>query len=837
MTSETFKSRWESYLADINRPGITIAAVFMATIYPFFFILDYYTQPHTILGRLLAIRLFILVYGLIGLIGPHTSGFRKWWKWYVRGIPVLSSAGIAYMMALNQGFDSPYFMGILLVILGYSILLVMPTLDNIVINTVIMLDFILSNAAYIPQTPLTHILVPAFFIFFALVMVSVGEVHNYRQAYKLFKQRYALEQVQADLERTNQQLQEMDKAKTHFFSNITHEFKTPLSLILLPLDIMANDKAVADKYGYQLDVIRKNGLKLLKLVNSILDLIKLDQTRLKLHCRVFDLGKLIGDIVNDIRDMARIKSIQLESRISPGDYRVTGDPDMLERMLVNLLSNALKFTPAHGRIDVLLSRKGDEVQITVSDTGIGIPADKVNRIFDRFYQVDGDLTRRHGGTGIGLSLVKEIVTLHQGHINVHSKVGEGTSFHIVFPVGGQVETTQQSEQDRDELLPDVYKDREYRYIEIRDAIERRVVQRAALNSGPRVLIVDDNPDIIRLVALILGKDFVVISATHPRKGLELAKKFHPDLVITDLMMPDMSGFEFVEQLRKMPGMDMIPVVMLTAKSEVATKVEGHEHGVDYFLEKPFSVDELLAIINNLLHKTEHQVDALMDNSLESLATIAGGLAHEINNPLNYIKTAVEQIREDLAGDGEQDVQRSIRLAELALSGVKRITTVVDVLKSYALAGISTKPVAYNLFDAVRATVALVKPAIGKQCDVQLRLSGQAVIRCRPEEIKLLLSNLIQNAIEAVEPGGRVWIYGTVEDKYVRLEVGDDGPAIPAEVQKNLFQPFFSTKGPGKGMGLGLTVVRRVSARLGAHIEVRSPIEEDKGTAFVLRIPK
>lgn len=839
MDPEVFKTKWEAYLKENNRSGLRIAGIFLITVYPFFFVLDYYTQPANIIIYLLYIRLFVFVYGAFILLTLRTAFFDRYWRWIVRGAILLSSVGISLMMSLNGGFKSDYFMGILLVILAYSILMVMPPIDNYVINTLIMVVFLLSNAPSMANTTLPVILTPSFFVFFSLVIVNIGEVLTYKQSYNLFKQRYELERMRADLEETNTRLKEVDKAKTQFFSNITHEFKTPLSLILLPLDMLAKDRLVARDYSYQLNVIRRNGLKLLKLVNTILDLIRLDEAKLVLKPRRFGIKRMLEEIIGDVQGIAQRKSIQLDIKAGPGEYLVTGDPDLLERAVINLLSNALKFTPKGGSIRIALDSAPNETIITVTDTGIGIPADKLGSIFDRFYQVEGDLTRRHGGTGIGLALVKEVVERHEGRVNVESQVGKGTSFSIILPERPVTEAEQivASEGSIDELLPKVYRDQEYRYIEISDAIERRLVQRKSLDKGLRLLAVDDNPDVIRLLGLILGKDFSILSAIHPQQGLDLARKFHPNIVLTDLMMPDISGFEFVKRLRKIPGMDMIPVVMLTARSELATRVDSHESGVDYFLSKPFSADELRAVVDNLLKKTEQQVDSFVEKEMDSLITIAGGLAHEINNPLNYIKNAVEQIECDAKEGQSVDVSRIVTLTSLALKGVTRIMTVVDLLKTYALDGISSDKTLYNVFDAVRATVDLVKPAIGKDCKVDMDFSGEAWIKCRPEEVRLLLSNIIQNAIEAVDDGGNVSIKGRSEHGKVLLTIANDGPAIPVEIKEKLFQPFFSTKGPGKGMGLGLTVVWKVSRRLGADIEVISPIKDEKGVAFVIEIPK
>jgi signal transduction histidine kinase len=398
---------------------------------------------------------------------------------------------------------------------------------------------------------------------------------------------------------------------------------------------------------------------------------------------------------------------------------------------------------------------------------------------------------------------------------------------------------------------------DYRFLDIAEATERRIVERDPDEGRRRysVLVVEDTPDIIRVVHLSLRQHFKVLAAEDGLKGLERALMDPPSLIITDLMMPGIDGHELTRRLRADPRTRHIPIVMLTARGDMEDRVAGLESGVNAYLTKPFSPKELLTTVRSLLNLQETQADLLLTQRMDSLERVASGLAHEINNPLNYVKNSVEQVRRDGAeylelirstfgrepADYElarlEKVEARIRkMFETADAGIRRISGTVDLMRKYSREGYSRQPVPHDVFASVRDVVDIVLPATGREVQVETEFVGDGTIECVPEEFHQVLTNLVQNAIEAAPEGtGRVRVTGEGADGEVVLRVRDNGPGMPPEVRDRIFTPFFTTKAPGRGLGLGLTIAWRVVASVGGTVDVHSAPGE--GTEFVVRVPR
>jgi two-component system, sensor histidine kinase ChiS len=417
-----------------------------------------------------------------------------------------------------------------------------------------------------------------------------------------------------ELERVaSEKLKEVDQLKSRFFANISHEFRTPLTLMLGQLESI--NSTISDELIHKkTDMATRNGHQLMDLISQVLDLSKLEAGRVELHLHKFDLVTFIRDTIQPFYTLARERNITLDMESGFSVLPVYFDPEKITRVINNLLANALKFTPPGGSIHVILGKSkpgsktlqhsvsavnGKEVEevvtITVTDTGIGIPADKLEQVFDRFYQVENSGVSDSGGAGIGLAIVREVVHLHGGTVGVSSKPGEGSSFRVELPL----------HKGKDSLVD------EDGTTEVSDGgaiTELLAGQEVISNNGkdghadlPLVLIVEDHPDMRQFISEQLREaGYRTVVAGDGEQGLEAAVNNMPELIITDIMMPRMNGLEFSRRLRIDARVSHIPVIVLTARAGEEEKIEGLLTGVDDYLTKPFSTRELHIRVANLI---------------------------------------------------------------------------------------------------------------------------------------------------------------------------------------------------------------------------------------------
>ena len=696
---------------------------------------------------------------------------------------------------------------------------------------------------------------------------------NVNLEHKVEERTAELAQAHTQLELSYKKLQELDRVKSQFFSNITHELRTPLTLILAPIESILEGETgdFSENQRTYLNPIRRNALKLLKLINDLLDLARIEEHFMRIRVEPTDMAALLTEIAEHATPLAARKKIDLELEIQPDCVPIYADAEKIERAVINLVSNALKFTDDGGRVVLKLEHGEGEVVVAVQDNGIGIPAKLMDRIFKRFSQADGSVTRRFGGTGIGLALSRELVEIHGGELKAHSTEHEGSRFEIHLKPGqehfdpkvldrrkktdhfddlrrvedrGPVEWTQQLLELKD-----------YRFLDIEEVTERRLATREqAASRATKVLVVEDNLEVLRFIHQQLRDEHMVYLGRDGVHGLELARREKPDVIVTDYMMPEMDGLTLLRELRSDTTTSDIPVIMLTAKSRIDDRMEVREAGADIYMNKPFSPRELRTAVRQLLERQGRQADVFMREHVRNLEVISAGLAHEIHNPLSYIKNGfvvisekVDSIartlgRDDLeTAERTQRIQTSLdrmnRMREISRRGIERIEQVVQLVRRYAREGYPEEPTPIKMDDAIRDVGELISTTVDKQVHVDLDLqAGDARVSCIPEEMHQVIRNLWQNALDAVGADGRVRVATRreQEDGVMVLEVEDDGPGIPRENLRRIFTPFFTSKEPGKGMGLGLAISQQVVTRAGGAIAVKSSPGE--GTAFRVRLP-
>lgn len=411
-------------------------------------------------------------------------------------------------------------------------------------------------------------------------------------------------------------LAELDRAKTVFFNNISHEFRTPLTLMLGPIEeLAARNDLFSPAYHERITLLQNNALRLLKLVNTLLDFSRIEANRIQAVYEPTDLAALTSDLASAFRSAIEKAGMQLIVECQPLTERLYVDHDMWEKIILNLLSNALKYTFT-GTITVSLQRRGTQVECAVQDTGVGIPAEELPHLFERFYRVKGVEGRTYEGTGIGLSLVQELVKLHGGTVHVQSERGAGSTFTVSIPQGTahlpperiapepiHTAMTTQARVYVEEaiqlftegntssaLLPDLV-------VPLRERREDRI-QAQPGQAKPRqvahILFADDNADMRGYVSRLLRRRYDVLAVPNGKAALAAVKEYAPDLVLADVMMPGIDGFELLRRLRSNAETSGVPVILLSARAGEGAQVEGLEAGADDYLIKPFNASELLA---------------------------------------------------------------------------------------------------------------------------------------------------------------------------------------------------------------------------------------------------
>ncbi|MEZ0357393.1 SpoIIE family protein phosphatase [Mycobacterium sp. SA01] len=394
-------------------------------------------------------------------------------------------------------------------------------------------------------------------------------------------------------------LAQLDRAKTTFFSNISHEFRTPITLILGPVGELRAHAGLDERAQQELDVIQRNGLRLAKLVNTLLDFSRIEANRVQAHYEPVDLAQVTAELASVFRSAIDRADLELIVDCRPLAEPVYLDRDMWEKVILNLLSNALKYTFA-GSITVRVTHDGDEAVVTVADTGIGVPAAEMPRLFERFHRIESARARSTEGSGIGLALVKELVSLHGGTITADSVEDAGTTFTIRLPIGSghlPAEALSPAGTNRSSNIAEPYVQEALRWLPDSGTGALTAVPNppSAVESPSRVLVADDNADMREyLVRLLRGAGYQVEEVSDGQQALNRIRADRPDLVVSDVMMPRLDGLALVAALRNDPHTVAVPVLLLSARAGQEASIEGLQAGADDYLVKPFVAAELLA---------------------------------------------------------------------------------------------------------------------------------------------------------------------------------------------------------------------------------------------------
>jgi len=649
--------------------------------------------------------------------------------------------------------------------------------------------------------------------------------------------------ARSEAERSRLKAEETKRIQSEFFANVSHELRTPLTLILSPLEAILQDHSrdLSPMVRGYFCSMQRNAARLLQLINNLLDLAKTGAGKVFLRYAPLEVHSFLADVLPPFQAMARRKGVTL-TLLGAAVDPVQVDAEKTDIIFQNLLANALKFT-TEGSVTVRVSQDETHVVVEISDTGIGIAAKDLERIFERFAQSDSSATRLFGGTGIGLALVEELVALQGGGISVDSQTGEGSTFTVRLPKG--VAHIREDLRDRREVdLPVVMERRsedqdstkalpsDSRGPMAQDASPEASDVPAAPRGAPAVLVVEDNADLREFLGSLLGPLYRVIFAEDGEQGVEAALAERPDLVLSDVMMPKLSGYGLVRRLKEEAGTRGIPIVLLTAKRGLDPKLEGFAHGADDYLGKPFSTRELLARIRVQLKLRALGREVSESKKTRMLATLSAGLAHEVRNPINAILNAVPPLRRLTPRSGDEVDADVTELLDIIEEGGRRIDTMVEDLLAFT--NLDRAPVrdwdpraslesTLKLLDAERKVGAIVRD-----------LEFDGVVEGNPAALNTLVMNLVDNALHAAGETGTLTLRSRPTDTGLHLEVSDDGPGIGADVLPRIFDPYFTTRDVGAGTGLGLHLSRTIVEEHQGAISARS--DPGQGTTLVVDLP-
>ncbi len=858
-----------------------IGCFLVVTLMPAGSLLDYFVYPDQ-LWPFLQLRLWCAaIAGLIWGFLYRDLGKRSG-RWSGVVVPLLPVIFIAKMIAVNEGFESPYYAGLNLVLLAVGTVLRWTFLESIVAAISVFVIYICAGIWHGHIVNRGIVFNNFYFIILMDLILVVGTYFQYNQRFREFVLRFELDQNRQKLEETNRKLVELDRIKSRFFANISHELRTPLTLLLAPLQTLIQERGLAlePEMRQLLLIMQSNGMRLLKLINDLLDLVRLESGKMEVKREPVVIEPFLHGLANAVKASAQDRGIRLEVSSSPTLGTILTDSDKLERILLNLLFNALKFTPAGGKVEVKARKEGDALVLEVSDTGTGISEEQLPFIFDRFWQADTSSQRKYRGVGIGLALVKELVEIQGGKVEVSSEIGKGTQFRISMPYeepdrdSGQM--LQEVESPTDTVSPlgagatnggtetwlrNLDKQAEFypSMTSLRETI--RPVETAVHRGQPRVLVADDEPDMLKYLKSQLSVNFQVIEAVDGQQAVEKANQFLPDVIVCDMMMPEKNGLEVCRELRERTSTRSIPILLLTARADEETKLAALSVGANDFITKPFSMTELsvrlknlfdtytlqqeLARQNQILEATieqlkETEVQLVHSEKLASLGRLSAGIIHEINNPLNFAKTAlyVLQIMTESLGANEKTEFREV-LQDMG-EGINRISSIVSDLRTFTqphLTQLEKVPVVEVINSALR----LLSNEWESKVRIEKEIPEDQTIWANRNQITQVLVNLLQNALQALEKKDStetpptIWVRGVEEDGESLIIVRDNGEGIPSENLQKIFDPFFTTKDVGEGMGLGLSICYRIVKQHGGRIQVQS--EPGAYSEFRLSLPR